>query len=83
MAGSASSRAPGFLVMVRSEPQFGEARMIVGARRGAVPVELALRFGDREVVDAGMAQPHQAVGVELPVLVAIGAEPVAGHIVNS
>ena len=31
----------------------------------------------REIVDAGIAQPHQAVGIELPVLVAVGAEPLA------
>ena len=34
--------------------------------------------GDRHVVDAGEAPVHQAVVVELPVLVAVGAEPVAG-----
>ena len=45
------------------------------------PVELALAFGDRHVVDGGMAHGHQAVLVELPILVAIGAEPVAGVVV--
>src|SRR5215813_10667043 len=36
---------------------------------------------DRQVVDAGDAPPHQAVRVELPVLVAIAAKPVAGIVV--
>src|SRR5262249_33719849 len=40
------------------------------------PVVLALGGGDRQVVDAGVADPHQALVVELPVLVPIGAEPV-------
>src|SRR5262245_9170125 len=41
------------------------------------PVILAFARGDREVIDAGDAQPHQPVRVELPVLVAVAAEPVA------
>src|SRR5882757_5172770 len=40
-------------------------------------MELALAGGDRQVVDRGEAMPHQAALVELPVLVAVGAEPVA------
>src|SRR5215813_13346657 len=40
------------------------------------PRELAIARGDRQVVDAGEAQPHQALIVELPVLVAVGAEVV-------
>ena len=35
---------------------------------------------DRQIVDAGKAPPHQAGFIELPVFVAIGAEPVAGII---
>jgi hypothetical protein len=31
----------------------------------------------RKVVDAGDAQPHQAMRVELPILVTVAAEPVA------
>src|SRR5262245_29338076 len=50
--------------------------MIVGpaAERPAV---LAVSLGDRMFVDAGDAPLHQAVGIELPVLVAVGAEPEA------
>src|SRR3954463_1400618 len=42
------------------------------------PVLLAFVDRDRLVVDAGKAHPHQAVGTELPVLVAVRAVPVAG-----
>ena len=41
----------------------------------------ALVLADRQVVDAGDAQPHQPVRVELPVLVAVAAEPVAAVVV--
>jgi hydrogenase large subunit len=41
----------------------------------------AFRFGNGQVVDAGDAQPHQAVLIELPVFIAIGAEPVVGVVV--
>src|ERR1700760_4263424 len=36
---------------------------------------------DRQVVDAGVAYAHQALVVELPVLVAVAAEPVAAVVV--
>src|SRR5713226_808704 len=39
------------------------------------PVILALALLDRDIVDAGDAKPHQAVLVELPILVAVAAEP--------
>src|SRR5688572_3428891 len=42
----------------------------------SLPAELAICFLDRQVVDAGEAPAHQAVLGELPVLVAVGAEPV-------
>jgi hypothetical protein len=38
-------------------------------------VELAVRFLDRQVVDGSMAQAHQAMLVEFPVLIPIGTEP--------
>src|SRR4051794_26177648 len=41
------------------------------------PMELAIRLGDRQVVDAGKAPAHQTVFSELPVLVAVAAIPVA------
>ena len=41
------------------------------------PEILALALLDREVVNARDAQAHQAVLVELPVLIAVAAEPIA------
>src|SRR5690349_7596969 len=55
--------------------------MLVGppAKR---PVVLAVRLGDRQVVDAGNAMLHEPVVIELPVLVAVGTEPHAGIVVE-
>src|SRR5262245_10399824 len=56
--------------------------MIRRPRAGPVPMELALGFLDRKVVDAGKTPAHQTIVIELPVLVPIGAEPVAGIVVK-
>src|SRR2546430_9381887 len=40
------------------------------------PVILAFRIPDRQVIDGGKAESHQAVLLELPVLVSVGAEPI-------
>src|SRR5580704_18779414 len=45
------------------------------------PVIFALAIFDRQVVDAGDPPAHQALFVELPILVAIAAKPVAGIVV--
>src|SRR5690242_14754981 len=45
------------------------------------PAVLALAFADRQVVDAGDSAAHEAVLGELPVFVAVRAEPVAGIVV--
>src|SRR5258705_2335465 len=45
------------------------------------PMILPPALFNREIVDAGDAPPHEAMLVELPVLVAVGAEPVAGVVV--
>jgi hypothetical protein len=37
-------------------------------------------FGNRNVVDGGFAAAHQAVLVELPLLVAVGSIPLAGAV---
>src|SRR5262245_59538644 len=63
------------------EPEVAEAGMVGRPRLAAVPVVFAVGRLDRQVVDAGVAQAHQAFGVELPVLVAVRAEPVAGVVV--
>src|SRR5260370_8488054 len=48
---------------------------------GRGPVKTAVFFCDRNVVDAGFAAAHQAVLVELPLLVAVRAVPLAGVVV--
>src|SRR5882757_7328835 len=45
------------------------------------PVIFALAVFDRQVVDAGNPPSHQALFVELPILVAIALKPVAGIVV--
>ena len=62
------------------EPEITQARMIIGpaAKR---PVIFAFALADREVIYAGDAPAHQAVGIEFPVLIAIAAKPVAAIIV--
>src|ERR1700751_2040393 len=55
--------------------------MVCRPRTRTIPMILALGLLDRKVIDAGKASPHQAVLGELPVLVAVGAKPVAGIVV--
>src|SRR5262245_60636747 len=62
------------------KPEIAQGRMVVGAPAER-PVIFAFAFLERQIVDAGDAQAHQAVLVELPVLVAIAAEPVAAVVV--
>src|SRR3989344_1349254 len=45
------------------------------------PIELSVFGLDRLVVDAGVSMRHQSLLVELPVLVAVAAKPVAGVVV--
>ena len=54
------------------ETQIREAGVIVWAAAEG-PVEFAVGFFDGEVVDAGVTVVHDAVFVELPVFVAVGA----------
>ena len=73
----------GFVLLttnLQSQPQLTQPRMVIrpSAKR---PVELAFAFLDRQIVDAGVAQFHQALRVELPVLVAVTSKPLAGIIV--
>src|ERR1043165_726917 len=59
-----------------SETEIAQARMVIGpaAQR---PMILALAFLDGQVVDAGDAQPNQALAIELPILVAVAAMPLS------
>lgn len=54
--------------------------MINGAD-DVLPVEKPVCLGNRHIVDAGMALHHQPVSFELPVLIAIGAEPLSVAVV--
>src|SRR5205807_5874927 len=45
------------------------------------PMILALRLGDRKIINGCVSQPHQAVLIKLPIFVSVGSEPVAGVIV--
>src|SRR6267143_1860208 len=62
------------------EAELAQRRMTVGTAAQR-PVVFALALLDRQIVDAGDAQAHQAVLVEFPVLVAVAAEPVAAVVV--
>src|SRR4029077_3390579 len=58
-----------------------QSRHIRGPRARRGPVKAAVLLRNREVVDAGFAAAHQAVLVELPLLVAVGAMPLPGRVV--
>jgi hypothetical protein len=45
------------------------------------PVEEPIRFGDPHIIDAGIPMMHDAFGVKLPVLIAVGAIPLTGIVV--
>src|SRR5215470_14737881 len=64
-----------------SKSEIAQSRMVVRAAARRRPVEFAVGGADRQVVDRGVALAHQPALVEQPILVAIGAEPVAGIIV--
>ena len=44
------------------------------------PVKFTLRLPNRKIVDACVPQPHQTMVIKLPVLIAVGAEPIPGVI---
>lgn len=60
-----------------SHPEFSQPWMVNGAWAGSVPIELAIGFFDRNVVDASLSLLHQTFGVELPILISVSAEPLA------
>jgi hypothetical protein len=61
-----------------SKPEIAQGRVIVGAAIER-PMVLALVLLDRQVVDAGDGHSHQAVLVELLILIVIAAELVPRH----
>src|SRR6516165_11429177 len=58
-----------------------DAGVVRRSRTWSGPEELAVTFGDGDVVDAGLPPTHQAVVVEFPQLVAVAAEPLARVVV--
>src|ERR1700731_1362231 len=58
----------------RSQAELAQCRMVVGTAPER-PMIFWLTFRDRQIVDAGDAQAHQAVLVEFPVFVAVAAKP--------
>eukprot|EP00968_Pinguiococcus_pyrenoidosus_P005873 scaffold385_cov305-Pinguiococcus_pyrenoidosus.AAC.20 len=49
---------------------------VIGPPALRLPQELPVRLEDGEVVDAGLPPLHQPILVELPILIAVGSEPV-------
>src|SRR4029077_19832550 len=62
------------------EAELAQRRVTVGTAAQR-PVIFALALIDRQIVDAGDAQAHQALLVEFPVFVAVAAKPVAAVVV--
>src|SRR5690242_9896171 len=60
------------------QSELAQSRVIGRSRAKGVPVEFALCRRNRQIVDRRNAAAHQPALVEFPILVAIGAEPVAG-----
>jgi hypothetical protein len=63
------------------QPQVGKSRMICRARAPPIPPHLPVGLCNWQVVDTGKPFLHEAVGIELPVLVAIGTKPVSRIVV--
>src|SRR5262249_26124623 len=62
------------------EAQVTQSRVVIGAAPER-PVIFAVGFRNRKVVDRRKAGCHEAIVIELPVLIAIGAMPVTRVVV--
>ena len=51
--------------------------MVIGAWGTELPVKFAVGFANFDVIDTGMSVRHQPVAIKFPILVAIGAVPLA------
>jgi ABC-type transporter Mla MlaB component len=67
-------------LVCRLKAKVAQSRMIIGAAAER-PMIFAIRFLDWKIIDARESQPHQAILVELPILVAIRAIPVSRIVV--
>src|ERR1700676_4103746 len=63
---------------MRSKRARAQTRHIRRSWAGRGPVKAAVLLRNRDIVDAGLAPAHQAVLVELPLLIAVGAVPLPG-----
>jgi hypothetical protein len=63
-----------------SKSEIAQGQVIVGTATER-PMVSALALLDRKIVDAGNAEAHQAVFVELPILVTVAAKPIAAVVV--
>src|SRR5258708_8408505 len=64
----------------RSQPEVRQAS-VIGWTTTEWPEVLGVGLGDGQVVDARVAAPHEPVAFELPVFVAVRAEPVTAVVV--
>lgn len=86
--GHAADFRPAFAVLDRStrSESFDKARHtpsslspgITRRARSQRPHEFAVRSCHGHIVDAGLATMHQSIVVELPLLIAMGTEPISG-----
>src|SRR6516225_2588849 len=60
---------------------WAEAELVSRSRTGDGPEELALAFGDGDIVDAGFAASHHAAFVKLPQLIAVATVPASSVVV--
>src|SRR5262249_48915674 len=59
------------------QAQVTQSRMCSGAGSRSLPVKFSIAGLDRQIIDRGKPTPHQPLRVELPILIAVGAKPVA------
>src|ERR1017187_10975955 len=71
--------SPIILYLAVLKPQSAQRRMIVGPASQR-PQVFALGIRDRQIIDTGDAQPHQALFVKFPILVAVTAKPLTTRI---
>src|ERR1700722_13387470 len=74
-----SAQTPG--AAYPSKRAVAQSRDTRRSRAGRGPAKAAIFFRDGDIVDAGFAPAHQAVFVEFPLLVAVGAMPLPGVVV--
>src|SRR6266403_697179 len=66
-------------IVQQLQAEIAQSRMFIRAATKG-PMILALRLLDRQVINGRKPKSHQTIAIKLPVLIAIGAEPVSGVI---